>query len=110
MRGRRTGLAAAHGMARTALLAGSIVLCGCSIEAPRWMDHATLVLRPSHKQAVLAYSFGAEAPREEPALNASRSVAASIAAGMVVRDNPLTDIDTVDFKGGRFYIHTSRTK
>jgi hypothetical protein len=74
------------------------------------MDHATLVLRPSHKQLVLAYSFGTEAPRQDPALNASRSVAASIAAGMVVHDNPLTDIDTVDFKGGRFYIHTPRTK
>ncbi|HZR37121.1 MAG TPA: hypothetical protein VFA75_17255 [Nevskia sp.] len=97
-------------MARTAVLAGSIVLCGCGAEAPRWMNHATLVLRPSHKQALLAYSFGAEAPREEAALDAGRSVAASVAAGMVVRDNPLPDIDTVDFKGGRFYIHTPRTR
>jgi len=97
-------------MARTALLAGTIVLCACTSEAPRWMDHATLVLRPSHKQAVLAYSFGAEAPRQDPAANASRSVAASIAAGMVVHDDPLPDIDTVDFRGGRFYIHTPRIK
>ncbi len=109
--GRRTGLAAGYGGAGIALLAASTVLCACTSDPPRWMDHATLVLRPSHKQALLTYSFGAEAPREEAALNASRSVAASIAAGMVVQhDNPLPDIDTMDFKGGRFYIHTPRTK
>lgn len=75
------------------------------------MDHATLVLRPSHKQALFAYSFGGgEVPREEARRNTERTVAASIAAAVVVNDNPMPTLDTVDFKGGRFYIHTPRQK
>ena len=33
---------------------------------------------------------------------------ATIAAAAVVRDNPLPSLDTMDFKGGRLFIHTPR--
>lgn len=100
------------GAARVAALCLAVGVSGCATGGYAWMDHAALVLRPSHKQALLAYSFGggAEPSPQEQAMAASRTVAASLAAAMVVNDNPLPTIDTVDFKGGRFYIHTPRGK
>ncbi len=98
-----------NGAAKPAALCCSAFLGACA-STPDWMDHTALVLRPSHKQALLAYSFGGEVPREDIREDSRRNVAASIAAAVVVNDNPLPTIDTVDFKGGRFYIHTPRQK
>jgi hypothetical protein len=95
-------------MARIAVLAGSTVLCACASDHSRWMDSATLVLRPSHKQALLSYSFGSAAPRQDAMANAGRSVAASIAAASEVHNDFLPRMDNMDFKGGRFYIHAQR--
>jgi hypothetical protein len=97
--------------AKIATLGSLIFLSACAGGGYRFMDHATLVLRPSHKQALIAYTFGGgEAPPHDDVAAASRSVAASLAGAMEVNSNPLPSIDTVDFKGGRFYIHTPRPK
>lgn len=96
--------------AKLATLSGSVFLSACATGGSGWMDHTVLVLRPSHHQALLAYSFGGDEPRQEAQLDARRNVAASIAAAVVVNDNPLPSVDTMDFKGGRVYIHTPRTK
>lgn len=99
------------GAVKAAALCLPVLVSGCAAQRYGWMDHTALVLRPSHKQAILAYSFGggANSPQED-AMATGRTVAASLAAAMVVNDNPLPTIDTVDFKGGRFYIHTPRGK
>jgi len=96
--------------AKLATLSATVLLCACATGGSDWMDHTALVLRPSHHQALLAYSFGSEESRHEARLDGRRNVAASIAAAVVVNDNPLPNIDTMDFKGGRVYIHTPRTK
>lgn len=90
-----------------ALLCG--LLAACAADRPHWMDQATLIIRPSHHQAVFAYSFGGEpGAREETNALVGRNVAASIAAATVVQDSPLPSLDTVDFKGGRLLIHPPR--
>lgn len=99
---------AAAGMARGAMLAGLALLSACAAEHPRWMDSTALVIRPSHKQAMLAWSFGAEAPRGSLQQDAERSVAASVAAA--VHTDPMPHMDNLDFKGGRFYIHTTKNQ
>lgn len=98
------------GAVKFTLLSCPVLLCACATGHSSWMDRTALVLRPSHKQALIAYSFGSEVPRDEAREDSRRNVAASIAAAVVVNDNPLPTIDTVDFKGGRFYIHTPRQK
>jgi hypothetical protein len=93
-------------------LSAGIFLSGCAAGRYDFIDHTALVLRPSHKQALLAYSFGGgEAARRDNAGD-SRTVAASLAAAMTVDNNPLPSIntDTMDFKGGRVYLHTSRNR
>jgi hypothetical protein len=97
-------------MAKFATLASSLFLSACATGRYGWMDHTALILRPSHKQALVAYSFGGGEQASRDNASNSRTVAASLAAAMTVNDNPLPTIDTVDLKGGRFYIHTPRTK
>ena len=80
----------------------------CATDHSPWMDHATLVIRPSQHQAGVAFAFGADPPRKEAGALAKRNIAATIAAAAVVRDNPLPSLDTVDFKGGRLFIHSPR--
>ena len=95
---------------RIALLACTATLTACASDQPHWMDHAALVIRPSHRQAVLAFSFGAEAPPEPGAMLAPRNVSAVIAAAVVVRDDPMPNLDTMDFKGGRLFIHRPKAR
>ena len=84
------------------------LLAACATERSPWMDSTALVIRPSHHQAVLAFSFGAEPPREEVGALASRNIAATIAASAVLQDSPVPTLDTMDFKGGRVFIHPPR--
>lgn len=93
---------------RIAVLACTAMLSACASEQSRWLDHTALVIRPSHHQAVLAFSFGAEAPPEPGDMLAPRNVSAAIAAAVVVRDSPMPTFDTMDFKGGRLFIHPPR--
>lgn len=95
---------------RIATLACTAMLTACASDQSHWMDHTALVIRPSQRQAVLAFSFGAEAPPEPGAMLAPRSVSAVIAAAVVVRDDPLPTMDTMDFKGGRLFIHPVRRR
>ncbi len=46
------------GAAMLATLAVLVFVSGCAANRYEFMDHTALVLRPSHKQALLAYSFG----------------------------------------------------
>jgi len=100
------------GMAKLASLALTVSLSGCTFHGYDVLDHTALVLRPSHKQALLAYSFGGGEEASRDNTGNTRTVAASLAAAMTVDDNPLPSINTdmMDFKGGRFYIHTPRGK
>ncbi len=86
------------------------LLTACATEQPQWLDHTALVLRPSHHQAMVAFSFGAEAPPEPGARLAPRNVSAVIAGAVVVQDDPVPKLETVDFKGGRLFIHSPRTR
>ena len=92
------------------MLACTAMLSACATDQAHWMDHTALVIRPSHRQAVLAFSFGAEAPPEPGAMLAPRNVSAVIAAAVVVRDDPMPTMDTMDLKGGRLFIHPPRTR
>lgn len=100
------------GVTRVVPLAASLFIAGCAVNGYDFMDHSALVLRPSHKQVLLAYSFGGGEEARRDNTGNTRTVAASLAAAMTVDDNPLPSIntDTMDFKGGRFYIHTPRSK
>lgn len=106
----RTGWAERRAVAARFATLGACAFLGACATNLDWMDHTALVLRPSHKQALIAYSFGGEVPREQARRDTERNVAASIAAAAVVDDNPMPRLETVDFKGGRFYIHTPRSK
>jgi len=94
--------------AAIAALSCSCLLCACATDRSPWMDHATLVIRPSQHQAGVAFAFGTDPPRKEAGALAERNIAATIAAAAVVRDSPLPSLDTVDFKGGRLFIHSPR--
>ena len=100
------------GMAKLATLCVPVFICGCTASGYEFMDHTALVLRPSHKQALLAYSFGGGEEASRDNTGNTRTVAASLAAAMNVDSNPLPTLnsDTMDLKGGRFYIHTPRGK
>jgi hypothetical protein len=84
------------------------LLAACATERSPWMDNTALVIRPSHHQAVLAFSFGADPPRAEAAALAGRNIAATIAATAVLQDSASPSLDTMDFKGGRLVIHSPR--
>ena len=84
------------------------LLAACATERTPWMDRTALVIRPSHHQAVLAFSFGADPPREEAGALAGRNIAATIAASAVLQDSPTPNLDTMDFKAGRLVIHSPR--
>ena len=98
----------ARGVTTIAVLTCGALLCACATDRSQWMDHATLVIRPSQHQAAVAFAFGAGPPRMEAGALAERNIAATIAAAAVVRDNPLPSLDTMDFKGGRVFIHSPR--
>ena len=92
------------------VFACAALLTACATEQPQWLDHTALVLRPSHRQAMVAFSFGAEAPPEPGARLAPRNVSAVIAAAVVVQDDAVPKLETVDFKGGRLFIHSPGTR
>lgn len=92
------------------VFACAALLTACATEQPQWLDHTALVLRPSHRQAMVAFSFGAEAPPEPGARLAPRNVSAVIAAAVVVQDDAVPKLETVDFKGGRLFIHSPRAR
>ena len=99
---------AARGGTTVATFSCGALLVACATERSSWVDHTALVIRPSHHQAVLAFSFGADPPREEAGALASRNIAATIAASAVLQDSPIPTLDTMDFKGGRVFIHPPR--
>lgn len=95
-----------------ALLTCGVLLSACATDQRQWLDQTTLVIRPSHHEAVFAYSFGGEEQRQEPSgAVVGRNIAATIAAAAVVRDDgPLPSMDSMDFKGGRLLIHPPKNR
>ncbi len=101
---------AVHGAETIAVLIFCSLLTACTAEPGQWMDHTALVILPSRHQAGVAFSFGAEPQPEDVSALASRNIAVTIAAGAVVRDGLLPTFDTMDFRNGRVFIHTPRTR
>jgi hypothetical protein len=81
------------------------LLGACATDGQPWLDHAALVIRPSQHQAILAYSFGADALPPQT----RRNVAAVVAAA-VVSDELLPQLESMDFRGGRLSIHAARDR
>jgi hypothetical protein len=101
---------AVRGAVMGALFVCSPFLAGCATDQPQWMDHTALLIHPSRHQALLAFSFGAEAPREDSAVRSRRSIAAAIAAAAVVQDEAAPALERIDFKNGRLSIHAPRSR
>ena len=101
---------AVRGAGTIAVFAGSCVLAACATSPRQWADQTALVIRPSQRQALLAFSFGADPPHQDAGLNTRRNIAATIAETAVLRDSTLPALDTMEIRNGRLSIHPPRAR